>query len=235
MHQASGNQHHATCNLQLATSKMTNIQLKISPEAVVLADGSFPTHPVPLACLRKSYHIICCDGSAESLVAEGMEPEAIVGDLDSLNTLIAERFSDRLFRDAEQETNDLTKAVRWCINKRYKEIVILGATGKREDHTVGNISLLTEYAREIKVSMITDTGTFTPLLKSSVVRSFPGQQVSIFSINPETEITSTGLKYPLNKRKLNNWWEATLNEAETGSIELSFSEGPVIVYQKFRE
>ena len=188
-----------------------------------------------LACLRKSDHIICCDGSAENLIAEKMEPEAIVGDLDSLNPLISERFADRLFRDLDQDTNDLTKAIRWCINKRYKKIVILGATGKREDHTIGNISLLTEYATKISVSMITDTGTLTPLLKSSVVKCFPGQQVSIFSIHPETEITSTGLKYPLNKRRLNNWWEATLNEAETDTIEFSFSGGPLIVYQKFAE
>ena len=214
---------------------MIEISLILSPEAVVLADGSFPSHPIPLAFLRKSDHIICCDGSAESLIAADLEPEAIVGDLDSLNSLISERFVDRLFRDSDQDTNDLTKAIRWCINKRYKEIVILGATGKREDHTIGNISLLTEYAREISVSMITDTGTFKPLLKSSVVKCFPGQQVSIFSIHPETEITSTGLKYPLNKRRLNNWWEATLNEAETDTIELSFSGGPLIVYQKFTE
>jgi len=221
--------------MQLATSKMTNIQLKISPEAVVLADGSFPSHPVPLECLRKSEHIICCDGSAESLVDAGMEPEAIVGDLDSLNPKVAERFADRLFRDAEQETNDLTKAVRWCINKRYKEIVILGATGKREDHTIGNISLLTEYAREINVSMITDTGTFTPLLKSGVVRCFPGQQVSIFSINPETRISSKGLKYKLENLKLQNWWRATLNEATGDTFELNFTGEGLIVFQKFGE
>jgi thiamine pyrophosphokinase len=214
---------------------MINIQFKISPEAVVLADGSFPAHSIPLAFLRKSDHIICCDGSAESLIAADMEPEAIVGDLDSLNPLIAEKFADRLFRDNDQDTNDLTKAVRWCINKRYKEIVILGATGKREDHTIGNISLLTEYGREIRVNMITDTGTLTPIMKSSVIKCFPSQQVSVFSINPETKIFSKGLKYQLENLKLHNWWRATLNEATGDSFELIFNGGPLIVYQKFRE
>ena len=207
----------------------------MSSTAVILADGSFPVYQIPLSFLRDAEHIICCDGGAESLIASGMEPEAIVGDLDSLNPLIAERFADRLFRDGEQDTNDLTKAIRWCINKRYKKIVILGATGKREDHTIGNISLLTEYAREISVSMITDTGTFTPLLKSSVIKCFTGQQVSIFSINPETKINSKGLKYPLENLKLQNWWRATLNEATGNSFELQFNGGPLIVYQKFRE
>jgi thiamine pyrophosphokinase len=202
---------------------------------VILADGNFPVHHVPLSYLREAEHIICCDGSAKSLVLADLEPEAIVGDLDSLDTGITERFADRLYKDSEQDTNDLTKAVKWCINKRYKEIVILGATGKREDHTIGNISLLAEYAREIKVIMVTDTGTFTPLLKNSVIKCFPGQQVSIFSINPEAEVTSKGLKYQLDKLKLKNWWRATLNESTGDSFELRFEGGPLIVYQKFRE
>ena len=207
----------------------------MSSKAVILADGGFPVHRIPLSYLRDTEHIICCDGSAERLLVTGLEPEAIVGDLDSLDPAIAERFADRLYKDSEQDTNDLTKAVKWCIRKGYKEIVILGATGKREDHTVGNISLLTEYAKEINVIMVTDTGTFTPLLINRMVTSFPGQQISIFSVSPETEITSTGLKYPLNKFKPLNWWAATLNESEGDSFELNFAEGPVIVYQKFRE
>lgn len=177
----------------------------MSSTTVILADGNYPVHGIPLLYLMEARHIICCDGSAKSLIAAGLEPEAIIGDLDSLDTGIAERFAERLHKESEQDTNDLTKAVRWCINKRYKEIVILGATGKREDHTIGNISLLAEYAKEINVIMVTDTGTFIPLLKSSVVKSFPGQQVSVFSVNPETEITSGGLKYRLENLKLKNW------------------------------
>ena len=207
----------------------------MKPKTVILADGSFPVHDIPLGYLMNAEHIICCDGSAASLVLSDLEPEAIVGDLDSLDPGIAERFAGRLHKFTEQDTNDLTKAVRWCINKRYKEIIILGATGKREDHTIGNISLLAEYVREINVIIVTDTGTFTPFLESCVVKSFPGQQVSIFSINPETKITSKGLKYPLKNLKLMNWWVATLNEAEGESFELSFSGGPLIVYQKFRD
>lgn len=207
----------------------------MSSKAVVLADGSFPVHNVPLSFLRNAEHIICCDGSAESLSHAGLEPEAIVGDLDSLVPGIAEKYSDRLFKVSEQETNDLTKAVRWCIINGYKEITILGATGKREDHTLGNISLLAEYCREIKVIMVTDSGTFIPLLRSSVVKCFPGQQISIFSINPETEVTSKGLKYQLADLKLQNWWRATLNEATGDSFELLFNGGPLIVYQNFRD
>jgi len=202
-------------------------------KTVILADGSFPEHEIPLGYLRNAEKIICCDGSADQLVKAGFIPYAIVGDLDSVSKNVSDKYSDRLFLEDDQETNDLTKAVRWCIGKNYKDLVILGATGKREDHTIGNISLLIEYASEAEVIMVTDAGIIRPFLKSCKFSSVQGQNVSIFSVNPETEITSRGLVYPLVRKKLRNWWEATLNEASGDRVELEFSGGSVIVFLKF--
>jgi thiamine pyrophosphokinase len=98
---------------------------------------------------------------------------------------------------------------------------------------LGNVSLLADYIKEVNVIMVTDTGIFRPLLKGSVISSFPGQQVSIFSINPGTEVTSHGLRYPLTRSKITNWWFATLNEALEDSFSLEFSAGRLIVYLKF--
>jgi thiamine pyrophosphokinase len=181
-------------------------------KTIILANGKFPEHKLPLSYLKEAERIICCDGAAEALDKFGLEPFAIVGDCDSLNSRILKKYHELIFRDEDQETNDLTKAVSWCSERGYKDIVILGATGKREDHTVGNISLLADYTRITKVMMITDSGIFYPLLKSEKLKSFPGQQVSVFSIDPLTEITSEGLKFKLDKMKLTNWWKATLNE-----------------------
>jgi thiamine pyrophosphokinase len=204
------------------------------PEAytVIVADGSFPQHEIPLGYLKNANRIVCCDGSTQSLLLAGLQPDAIVGDLDSLNDELISRFADRIFLDENQDTNDLTKAVTWCSETGLKDIVIVGGTGKREDHTIGNISLLAEYAIDMNVKMVTDTGVLRPYLKSSEIPSFPGQQVSIFSIDPETEVTSYGLRYPLNSTKITNWWFATLNESLGDSFSLEFN-GRLIVYMKF--
>jgi thiamine pyrophosphokinase len=203
--------------------------------AVIVADGAFPVHKVPLRYLESADVIVCCDGSSESLINSGKIPDAIVGDMDSLSDELRNRFSDRIYVEDNQETNDLTKAVEWCHASGYDDITILGATGKREDHTIGNISLLAEYSRFVVVKMVTDTGIFLPFHMSCKIETNPGYQVSIFSINPETEITSSGLRYPLIRRKLKNWWEATLNEAIGNIVELKFEGGPVLVFCKFSE
>jgi thiamine pyrophosphokinase len=205
------------------------------PETAIIANGKFPDHPTPLSYLLRAKKVICCDGAADSLIDFGLEPFAIVGDCDSVNEKVAGKYHDRLFRDDDQETNDLTKAVKWCSERGYNNIVILGATGKREDHTLGNISLLIEYASYTTVKMVTDAGIFYPILESTRIETQKGQQVSIFSIDPLKEISSTGLKYKLDHKKLTNWWTATLNEAEETSITIEFDHGRLVVFLKFDE
>jgi len=205
----------------------------MSKSTIILADGLFPVHEIPLGYLRDDHVIVCCDGSVENLIAAGFQPDAIVGDMDSISAELKIRFADRIFIDENQDTNDLTKAVEWCRRMKYYDIVILGATGKREDHTLGNISLLADYVSYMNVIMVTDTGVIRPLIKGSSIPSFPGQQVSIFSIDPETEVTSDGLKYPLNRTKIKNWWYATLNESLGDRFSIQFITGRVLIYLKF--
>jgi len=200
---------------------------------VIVADGTFPQHEIPLEYLKNAKRVVCCDGSAQNLILSGMLPDAIVGDLDSLSDELVNRFADRIYLDENQDTNDLTKAVLWCSDMGYKEIVIVGGTGKREDHTLGNISLLADYIKNVNIIMVTDTGILRPLLKSSEISSFPGQQVSIFSIDPETEVTSNGLRFPLCRTKISNWWFATLNESLGDRFSLVFNNGRLIVYLKY--
>ncbi len=84
----------------------------------------------------------------------------MIGDGDSVPT----EFRDRLIKVDEQEDNDLTKATRYCKAQGWHDIAYIGCTGKREDHTLGNISLLMRYFREMNINgtMFTDSGCFTP-------------------------------------------------------------------------
>ena len=200
---------------------------------VILANGRFPENDMPLGYLNNTDKIICCDGAVSSLVNYGKEPWAIVGDMDSLPAELRKKYSDRLFPDDGQQTNDLTKSVFFCIENGISNVIILGATGLREDHTLGNISLLGDYAEVIDVKMVTDYGIFIPLISSSSVSSWKGQQVSIFSVNSSARISSAGLKYPLEDMQFLNWWLGTLNESTGDNFEISFDIGPVIIFLKF--
>lgn len=53
------------------------------PEAVILANGDYPTHPIPLQILANAPYIICCDGGADAYIDRGNVPDVIIGDGDS--------------------------------------------------------------------------------------------------------------------------------------------------------
>lgn len=207
--------------------------MKTSYDCVVVANGRFPVTELPLLKLREAPAIIACDGAIETLYKQGLEPTAIVGDLDSIPTAMFRLYSDRIHIVEDQEINDLTKAIRFAHAAGYRKILILGATGLREDHTLGNISLLTDYAPLFDhVEMLSDYGLFTPLLQTTTLSSFAGQQVSIFSLSGDTTITTEGLKWPINNRNLTAWWQGSLNEALGDSFTITFTKGgKVIIYQ----
>ena len=202
-------------------------------KCVIVANGSFPQTELPLYLLHQASTIIACDGSIEALIREQITPNAIVGDLDSLPPSLHEQFADRIHHVKEQETNDLTKSVHFAYQSGHKEVLILGATGLREDHTLGNISLLMEYATLFdRIEILSDYGIFTPLLQTTTLQCQIGTQVSIFSLSESGTITTTGLRWPIQNRHLTAWWQGTLNEAleDHFTIELS-QEAKILVYR----
>lgn len=199
--------------------------------AVIVANGRYPHHPIPLSIIEKASYIVCCDGAANHFIEVGGIPDAIVGDLDSISEENKIRFSDKLYPNREQETNDLTKAVLFCTENGKRNITIVGGTGMREDHTIGNISLLADYEAIACVNMLTNYGIFTPISSKTTFKSFAGEKVSLFAIG-QKPITTIGLKYPIQDRILTNWWQGTLNESTGDSFAID-TRGRVIVFQVF--
>ena len=202
-------------------------------KTIILADGNFPKHPIPLDFLRNAERIICCDGSTEHLLAAGLEPDYIVGDLDSISTEHKTHFAAILRHNPEQETNDLTKTVRFCVDNHWKEITILGATGKREDHTLGNLSLLCDYAEIANIQLLTDHGVFNSQTNTTTYESYSGQQVSIFAISPNTLLTFHNLAYPAVNKNLTSWWQGTLNKSFAENFTIECDYGKILVFREY--
>ena len=198
---------------------------------VILADGTFPKTAYPLSLLHNADVIICCDGAVVKLIQNTeLKADYIVGDMDTLDDDNKQRFKDIIIHNPDQETNDQTKAFRFALTLNPTHISILGATGGREDHTLGNISLLAEYAKLIEnipsiesAEIVTDYGVFTSYSNSCTIQSKAGEQISIFAYDPTLKIKSAGLKYPTDNVIFDLWWKATLNESisDTFSLELS--------------
>lgn len=202
--------------------------------AVILANGAFPTSSCLLDELREAEFLAVCDGAVRHLEGLGIEPSVIIGDLDSISKELKKKYAYKLVHIKEQESNDLSKAFFHCVRLGYDEFVILGATGKREDHAIANISLLAVFINHCKSVVIkSDFGSFSVHKTPCKIASSKGEQISLFSLNPSAKFTSHHLKYPLKELALPIWANGTLNEAmaEEFWLESDGGEEVVIIYK----
>ena len=175
-------------------------------------------------------YVVCCDGGADEYIRQGHIPNLIIGDGDSISEENRKKYGHLLHRISEQETNDQTKAVNYLLSQGKRRIAIVGATGKREDHTLGNISLLMDYMRAgADVRTYTDYGIFIPCRDICTFTCRPGQQVSIINFNAR-KLHGLGLVYPLSD--FTNWWQGTLNEC-TGTEFTIEAEGEYLVFLNY--
>lgn len=207
--------------------------------AVIVGNGQFPKKEYPLYLLESADYVICCDGALDTYLRHFRgrnlrRPDVVVGDMDSLSKKTAERFRDIAVKIDEQETNDQSKAFHYILEHfpDVDTIHILGATGKREDHTIGNLSLLMEYAREMRrqdcgrtvsVDIVSDWSTAFAITDSCTLDVGEGRSVSIICPDNSLNIKSEGLVWPTDNVVFDNLWQTTLNRASADRISLTFS------------
>ena len=206
--------------------------------AVIIGNGDFPKKEYPLYLLSRADYIVCCDGALDRYLRYTQDhsmtrlPDAVIGDMDSISASSRKKYAHLAVKVDDQETNDQTKAFDYVIRtfKDVSEIIFLAATGKREDHTLGNMSLLMEYARRddvkasgIHIEMVSDYSTIIPVTDSTELDCGQGRSISIISPDSSLRIRSEGLQWPTDNVIFDNWWKATLNRASEDTVKLTFS------------
>lgn len=209
-----------------------------TPEVMVLANGSFPTRGEALSLMESwrdgslSCPLVCCDGAVNKLLEyTDRLPDVVVGDLDSILPIYKEQLRDRLHHVCEQDTNDLTKAMRY-IHAHFGKcrVAILGASGGREDHALGILSLLPGYMPLCtELRMVTDHGIFLVLEDTHDIEVSVGQQLSVFSFVPQP-LTMTGVHWPLIEATLPELWCGTLNRADAALVHVVAPQAPALLY-----
>lgn len=203
--------------------------------AAIICNGEFPRKEYPRYLISKADYVVCCDGALEKYLKHfDRIPDLVIGDMDSLPRGLRKKYSGILLKVEEQDHNDQTKAVRHILSScpDIDTIHIFGATGLREDHTVGNLSLLMEYKRmfpaaDVNIDIISDHGTAFAITDSIDLHVGEGRRVSLFSPDNSLTIKSIGLEWPTDDVRWDNWWKGTLNRATSDVVSLTFSHTSV--------
>ena len=197
--------------------------ISFSNPVVILVNGEFPSHNVSIRKLNDAATIICTDGSADKLLAHGLTPDVIIGDMDSTK-LKKDEFKGLWFVSSDQNKTDLQKTLDWCIVNDLNNITVLGAMGKREDHSLGNLHALAEYSSKIDITFVSNFAVIYCVQDKKVFSSSIGQQVSIVAIKHIHSISTVGLKYELNNEPFSPACNGISNEAICNKFTIKTTE-----------
>lgn len=183
----------------------------------------------------KKLVLMAADRGLDFFRKNGITPDIADGDFDSLSVegkkyLESLRNTEIIRLQPEKDDTDTQSTLNLAIAKGSENILILGATGGRIDHLIGNLGLLT-LGRLKGVSVtIADAQNYICLVESGTILSKTeqfGKYVSFFSAGEAVEgLTLKGFKYPLN-----NFCLTTADSGLTVSNEIS-DDTALITYDK---
>lgn len=205
-------------------------------KAVVICGGTPPSEMLIREEIANSNVIICADSGANCLYTYKIIPHYLIGDFDSINEKVLKYFKENGVKienfPPEKDFTDSYIALDKAIELGANELVLLGCTGSRIDHLLGNIGLLLRALNlELKASIKDDNNTIILIDSPIEVTKQDKKYLSLIPYSPLIKgLTIKGVKYELNRYNLELGSSLGIsNEIKADRAEIVFDEGLLIV------
>jgi thiamine pyrophosphokinase len=199
-------------------------------QALLLCNGELPPRTLLRKLAAESGYVVAADGGANIARRLGIRPRAIVGDLDSISEATKRFFASALLlRVRRQDNTDLEKGLDFILAQGYRKVVIAGATGKRVDFTLANLSLLWRYTDRLDVEAVGDGWRALPVQGKLALHAPRGTTVSIIPFGRCRGVTLRGLKYPLRNASLRVGQVGVSNIVASSPFSVEVKKGKLLV------
>ncbi len=206
-------------------------------KCIILANGKPPQKSVISYLKKKNFNtLICADGGSNSAKRLNLIPDYIIGDLDSSTAATLKYYSkkSKIIKIKRQNDTDVEKCLKFAIKNDANEIVLLGVTGDRLDHSFCNLGIVLKFFGKIKLSIIAENSLLTAYKNKVELNTIPGEIISIYGFNSQTKIISKGLKFPLKNVALPfGQRESTSNVALSDKVSLLISGGIIFAVRDY--
>jgi len=171
----------------------TEPQLDFDAPVTLVGGGAADRQDLETA-RRFASDVIAVDGGANLCLAAGVMPEAVIGDMDSLDAASRAAIPpERVHHITEQDSTDFDKALRSVCAPL---VIGLGFLGKRVDHQLAALNRLV--ARCDRAVILLDREDVVCHLPPRLALDLPaGTRVSLFPMAPVSG-RSTGLVWPID-------------------------------------
>ena len=199
----------------------------VNKNAILFLNGEQP-HQLPK--ISDSDIIYCTDGSYFFLKENNIIPNIVSGDFDSLSVNEIDT-NIRVIETPNQEYTDFEKALRIIVDDGFSQVKVYGASGKEQDHFIGNLNAALKFKTQIEIIFIDNYSHYYFLNKVEIIKSRIGRKVSLVPFPFAHGIITKGLMYPLNNESLEITGRiGTRNESISEEIKIEFKTGNLLIY-----
>jgi thiamine pyrophosphokinase len=203
--------------------------------ALIIANGASCSTELLQEIIEWQPFIIVLDGAVHRVAELGIRFDVLLGDFDSFNPAkLSLPFEFETIETPDQEKNDLEKGLDYLLHEKQIDAAhILWATGRRADHTLGNLNVMARKSQQMNLVMMDDYSKIYSV--SSPFRKYYAekQNLSLIPITNVQDIVTTNLQYNLNKEMLApaGRYGSSNRVNEPGWVEITFSEGVLFLME----
>lgn len=185
--------------------------------------------------------IIAVDKGMDFFYRNQRMPDVIIGDFDSVDSESLHYFRElpdvqMIELNPVKDDTDTEAAIRYALAHGAEKITLLGATGSRLDHVLGNVELLGIGLQAGVPIVMTDTHNRIRMTDSGITLKKETQHGTYVSLIPYTEkvehLTLRGFRYPLTDAVLTGFCSLGVsNEIVEEEAQISFDGGILLVIE----
>lgn len=201
-----------------------------SPSTALIANGEINSHTQTKTLLSGFTQLVAVDGGLEHCDKMNITPHMIIGDLDSVSPSLLKKYSKvpTQIYPTQKNESDLELAVQEVFKQGIDSMAMFGVLGKRSDHLLYTLYLLTKYPSQLIIQ--SENETIFCLQNQNIITASPGQTLSLVPLGVVTEVVTQGLKWDIQKATMDKTFMSLSNICLGSSFEVRLSSGPLLCF-----
>ncbi|WP_317167089.1 thiamine diphosphokinase [Blattabacterium cuenoti] len=174
-------------------------------------------------------NIFAVDGAYCYLKKNKLQADYISGDFDSINNNIMDA-KKSIFNTPNQEYTDFDKALNIIFKKGFRNINVWGASGKEQDHFLGNLSIALKYKKKLSIIFYDYYHSFFFLEKKSSFFVGKNKIISLFPFPKVSGLITKGLKYYTKNSMEIGKYIGIRNKSIKNEIKIFYKKGELLIF-----
>ncbi|MGN0831967.1 MAG: thiamine diphosphokinase [Candidatus Ornithospirochaeta sp.] len=204
--------------------------------AVVIAGGEIISYERVRSFLKPEDYYIFCDSGLFHKEGLNVEPDLIIGDFDSHEKV--DTGSEIITLPEMKDDTDSLSGVKLALKRGFKDFLLLGMTGRRMDHTLCNLYLLSYIkSHHGKALIVDDWSEMEVVEKEEVFISDTYAYFSLFAWKGKCDgVNIENALYPLSSAVIEPEYQYGIsNEPLKGGSRVWVEKGSLLLIKDWRK